>query len=515
MRRVMPGDFLRFWLVTTSQDPPAHAGLLQPKEAMNHPTSLAVFFALCTLGTAQLESGTYLVGTQGWDTNSKPSNLMNTIQLLSPYSGKATVLAVKGLPAHEAPATFIISNPASFLVGTKVAAAPAEGNVYRATLANGVWTAAKLNTTKLGINVSAMVTDGGYAYVIGSSIFGATGDDAQIKRIALSNGTVTTHAAFGNLFTKGKPQGAMGLGSALVLDGKTLHAFTFDSTAATPKQNEHWTISTSTPATVAQLPSLPVSKRWIGRGFGTRGAHLDPRSGDIIVVGGWGELQWRTTAGKDRGYERVAGALVFNGTHLDQMWRGSTINSDTYALAMGDHNGAGIDERRCKGAPVSKPFADNVATSVRPHLGTYAIAGMTYVAGNSTYRPIGDGCKDGSNGAPCSYSSSAPALGNKAFAFTLHTEIESVAQTTIAVLIIGPKKTKIDLSAYASGCILYVNPIGAYVLAVANSSKKDLVVAAPLPRNKGATVFTQWYVIAPKANALSAVLSDARELVVR
>ena len=57
--------------------------------------------------------------------------------------------------------------------------------------------------------------------------------------------------------------------------------------------------------------------------------------------------------------------------------------------------------------------------------------------------------------------------------------------------------------------------MNAYVLAVAESSKKDIVIPVALPSKTDVTVVTQWYVLSPSANALGAVLSDARELVVR
>jgi len=231
--------------------------------------TLSLTLPFCTLvalsGVAKaqdLQPGTYLVGTQGWDTKDKPDPSKSTIQMLSPYTGTATMLRVTGIPVTENPATFYINNPSSFLCGTKVAAAPAAGNLYRVQQQKDKsWKATQLNKSPLNINASDMVVDGGFAYIIGSAIFGTSGDDATIMKVSRADGKTTVHAQFGQKWKKG---GALGLGSGLVIIGKTLHAFTFDSRAKTltiTPHNEHWTISTTSPIKATKLPDLPLSKR--------------------------------------------------------------------------------------------------------------------------------------------------------------------------------------------------------------------------------------------------------------
>ena len=460
--------------------------------------TLATFAACtaCTLLTAQLPSGRYLAGTQGWDKNGKPLAALNTVQLIDPFSGKAEIMKIANLPQAEIPATFLIESPVSFLVGTKTATAPAAGRIYRVRHIGGAWVASAF-TGKLAINCSAMVTDGPYAYVIGSAVFAPTARDAQILRIARADGAVTTVAKFGAQFRAG---GANGVGTSLALIGTTLHAFTFDSRA--PAQpNEHWAISTDGKS-VKKIGSLPASKRDANRGFATSSALKDPRSGNLILVGRWGELLWRTPAGKNVSHEIWPGKLTFNFT---KMWRSATVNTDTLALAFGDHDIA-VDERRCNGASPKDPFINNVVKGIQPTAGIMTIASLAYIPRFARYIPIADGCRGSDQAVPCSYVSSLPSSGNQNFAFTLSTSSKVVA------LMLGAK-AKIDLAPFgAPGCVANVMP--SVVLPVLTTTSK-VRVPMPLPKGLRLDTHTQWFALDTKANRMGVVVSDARRCEVR
>lgn len=481
--------------------------------------------SLTALASAQLPSDHYLVGTQGW-VNSKISNALNTIQVISPYTGKASILNVTGLPPGEAPSKFHVVSPRVFLVGTKsLNTTTAFGNLYRVSLtAPTAWTAVRINTSPLPINVSDLVVSGKTAYVIGSSVFSNTGDDAQILRISLANGAVTTHIKLGNKFQKSKSGGSMGLGSSLVLLSGVLHVFTYDTTNVTPQYNEHWRVSTKTPVTARKLASLPSSRRKpatpTGTGFGTSGALVDPTNPKrLIVVGRWGEMVWRDLNGKDLAWEGFPGPVLSTSpTYTSELWRGVALNTNTHAIGLGDHDGASIDERRCANSPGAvEPFSNNIAKAVQPPLtGTVVstIAGMVYIPGPSSYRPIGAGCPDGTNGIPCSYATSAPALGNQAFGFSLHARPKGVSPTTVGLLFISTKAIPrgLSLAPIAPGCNFYLNPGSTILVGTVGSLSNEISITGLRLPNTKMKVYTQWALSAPRANALGIILSDARRL---
>ena len=515
------------------------------------PSLISLALTLCSLGslaTAQqlppahylvgtLPPDHYLVGTQGW-VNNKPAQILNTIQVISPYTGKARMLQVSGLPAGEAPASFIVQSPRSFLVGTKsLDTQSAAGNIYTLTLQsdNRLWMATPLNTSPLGINASDMVISGQDLFVIGSRAFSNSGSDAKILRIALATGRVSVHLLLGNAYMKLKPKGAIGLGSCLVLVGKNLHAFTFDSTPQTAKDdkpqtaedNEHWVISTARSASATRLPSIPVSRRRISNkvpnGFGTSGAFIDPKNPkQLIVVGRWGEIHWLNAAGKSVRYEAFPGTISNPYNHLGELWRGVALNTNTFAFGLGEHNFASIDERRIANSrTATEPFANDIARAIDPiPAGTtptelFAIAGMVYLPGPSSYRTIGNGCPDGTNGIPMSYASGAPARGNTNFSFTLHARPKGRTPRTGGFLLISGTSMPagVPLGNVAPGCRLFVNLNTLGIIAPTASPTTDLKIGPlVLPSRKNVTVYTQWAILAPKANALGWILSDARAL---
>jgi len=405
--------------------------------------------------------------------------------------------------------------------------------VYQADLQkNNTWKITKLSSwDDLGINVTDMVATKSYAYVIGSSAFSNHGSDAMVLRISLKtgkmHGTVNYHCPLGAAY-KVLKKGALGIGSSLVLVGNTLHAFTYDSTTKTAQNNQHWTISTSLSVVVAQLPSIPVSRRRITNkvpyGFGTSGAFIDPKNPkQLIVVGRWGELHWLNAAGKSVGYEAFPGTFSNPSKHLGELWRGVALNFNTHAFGLGDHNNASIDERRIANSrTATEPFAMDIAKAIRPAMKLkksdtviYTIAGMVYLPGPSSYRTIGNGCPDGTNGIPMSYASGAPARGNTNFSFTLHARPKGRTPTTGGLLLISGTSVPagIPLGKVAPGCRLFVNPNTLGIIAPTASRTTDLTIGPlVLPSRKNVTVYTQWAVLAPKANALGLILSDARAL---
>jgi hypothetical protein len=73
------------------------------------------------------------------------------------------------------------------------------------------------------------------------------------------------------------------------------------------------------------------------------------------------------------------------------------------------------------------------------------------------------------------------------------------------------KASKLNTTAIGFNISDMVSP-GTFVMAIAQTNGKDFLIPAPLPSGHKVTVYTQWYVVAPKANSLMAVLSDARKL---
>lgn len=470
-------------------------------------SSLSALMILGSFATTQLPTGKYLVGTMGWTTASAPDATKYTIQTVDPYTGNANVLAITGLPSLESASAFIVESPTSFLVGTKTASAPAEGNIFRVTLQpNTTWKATKFNKTSLGINVSAMAIRGMYLYICGSSVFANNATDAQIVRVDLMDGSVAMHAQFGKTFM---PNGASGSAAAMVRIHDTLHVFTFDARPNPAQPNEHWTVTTAMSPKVTKLPDLPLSKR-VPRGFASSGALLDPRSNNIIVVGRWGELLWRSPTGADISYEQWPGDLLLGTeTGRSQMWRAAAVNMDTYALAFGDHEGASIDERRCNGADPADPFVDNVCKPLRFSDGVYTVSALLHLPSGkmNSYLPVGDGCRGSQDAVPCSYLMSSPVSPNPAFGFTLKTKADH------ALLLMGlPMNFRLHRFG-ALDCVLRVNPcLATRTLATVTNDLAE--VKFPIPAGLRLRVMTQWVIVDPK-NFFKPTLSEARELLIR
>jgi hypothetical protein len=314
---------------------------------------------------------------------------------------------------------------------------------------------------------------------------------------------------FGKDFNPTTP-GARGIGTAMLRIGTVLHAFTFDSRGENVAQsvypiNQHWAISTTTPATYTQVgQDLPYSNRFTLRGYATTGVTVDMATGNLVVIGRWGELLMRTTAGVNVGNEQWPGNLVFNGSQNTELPRGIALNTDTGAIALGDHDSASIDERRCAGAP----FLNNVATTVRPSVGTFTVAAMTYVPTNNRAIPAGHGCNDSTGSVPCSYIASPPAPGNSRFAFTLMTK------ANLATLFVGTRLTMpFDFGPLgAPGCQAYVFPHAVHPVTT-RISPASFAIGVP-PGARKVSFLAQWLVFDPKANPLGLTLSDAREIII-
>jgi len=478
---------------------------------------LAVVVSGIMLPAQKLMPGTYLVGTQGW-VNQRPSQRLITVQMVNPYTGAVTMLNVQGLLPGEFGSSFLINSNTSFFMGTKQATAglPVQGNVYLVTLqTNGTWTATRFNTKgglntsgRLGINVSTMVWDSSWIYVCGSGVFSPSAMDAQVWRISRTGtmaGTVFVHSRFGAQFMT---SGALGGSHVMVLSGTTLHVFTFDATQATvntpPGINQQWSLSTNSnapnPTQVGQnLP--PTYRTSPPSGFASTGALVDPRSGNIIVVSGYGELLWRTPHGTN--VNRVPRPGMLSTTNpYGEYWGSCAINLDTWELAFGDYNGS-IDVYRDNG-PL--PTVNNLVKLKQPVAGIMTAAGLVYLPTSSVYHPIGGGCQESSLRGPWSYVNSPPTPGNQTFALTLSTTSKTAA------LAIGTKlATPFDFGPLgAPGCLAHVNPVLLFCVAPPATFP---VPPVPVPANaRGVTLYTQWMVLDPRANPLGIALSEARML---
>jgi len=473
-------------------------------------TTLLLLALLSPLG-AQLKRGNYLVGTQGW-IDGIPFDGFNSIQALDPYTGKARVLDVQGVPANELAGDFLINSPTSFYLGTKVAAAPAEGNVYLVSYNGDNWQAQKVNTSKLGINVASIERDGTYLYVCGVDSFANTSSVAQVLRIKTADGSVTTLSKFGSAFMTG---GAIGIPGGMIRIGTKLHMFTFNG-APNVTNAEHWTVTTTTPAVAAKLgPDLPPSQRFPGRAFACSDAVLDPVSGNIAVIGRWGEIVFRNPAtGANVQYERYPGLLIFTGDGLSQAPRAATLNSDTQAIAFGDHRDhlfgtTGIDERRWDGASPSEPFSENVVMTKQPKVREGAllttVSALAYLPTGAVYHKIGKGCAASNGAVPGSYVTSPPTAGNGRFAFTVKTAASN------AILHIGSQINQDLTGIGAPGCFDYVAPDVIVPIAVDGGlGSYRMVLPASLPA--GTTMFAQWQVIDAAANTLGQAFSEGRKV---
>jgi hypothetical protein len=418
----------------------------------------------------------------------------STVQVIDPFSKKTTALAIKNFPAAttEGPDAVWIESPASMVLGTR-ATGTGTGNIYRAQYSPTGWFATKLNTTSsMTASVSSLVSLGGTIYFAGTAAVGSSGTSALLLSMPAKGGAVKLYVDVGKA-------GSMGLGNALTAVGNILHFFTFDSTATTTGASEHWTIDTSaTVPTAVRVGALPMSKQLPTSHFGVVQADYDAVSKLLVVGGVFGDVVWRTPAGKDVRHV-VAGGTTVN--YIDAV----AVNTDTGTVGIGDRSGH-YEELRGDGTL----FKDTYITLPAPITAATRVSNLAYMGGAAKYLPTGPGCKQASGATPCNYVNSLPAKGNAAFTITL----EAVTKRALLVVGLTRNTTPFDMRAMgAPRCYLYQS----LEVLVPGTITSTGATVGPLaiPRlSPDVTVFTQW-LLTDSVNAMGVVVSDGRQLDVR
>jgi len=444
--------------------------------------------------TQVLTAGKFVATTLG---NGGITTQTSSVQLIDPFIGKSQPLSIKNFPGTgEGPDAVWIEGPTSMVLGTRGGTAATQpGNVYRAQFGSSGWVATKLNTTVSGVSsVAALVVIGGTIYFPGATTSGGTtGTSAVLMSMPAKGGKVSLYVDVGKA-------GSTGLGNALTAVGTTLHYFTFDSSASTTANSQHWTVdTTATTPKAVKVADMPDSKRISGAHFGVVQADYDPINKLLVIAGVHRDVLWRTPAGKDIRHITTGSATVTD--FLD----GLALNTDTGAVGIGDRTGH-YEELRCDGAV----FMDDFITMPAPITNTTRLSNMAYVSGKAKYLSTGPGCKQASGKTPCNYVSNLPAKGNKVI-FTLQ------AVTKRAILVVGVKKnaTPFDMGVMgAPGCFLYQTLdflIPATKLTATGAEVGPIKIPTTAPNS---TVFTQW-LLTDSVNPMGVVVSDGRRLDVR
>ena len=468
---------------------------------------------LSPLARAQLSPGTFL-GT----TTSGPSFncTANSVQVLDPFAGTATPLwppgsSIPGLPpcgSNYSYAGIAYEPPASFLLGTG-SPSPLLRNLYRVTWAPATgWTATQLNLGSLSliVYVGDIVVLPSGIYVVGNPTGGAGGLGAYVYGLPSVGGAPVAPVA-PVLYANLTAAGALGLGNAMAAVGTDLHVFTADVTTTGPDA-EHWTVATPTPSPIVLVGPLPDSlfPSSPSYNYGSAQAAWDPFSGNLVISAVEGDVLWRTPAGTNVSQFLSPGIC---GGSLGGRHDGLAINLNTNAIGLGDGCG-NLDELRS----YANLFLDNLVTTAPPAAGNTMFR-LSYVPHpTANYLENGQGCA-GSNGlVQCNYVNSLPTSPNASFAITLSNAPPSATAFLVIGLsdtVWGPFTLPLPLAGFgAPGCFLRVS-LDFPFLAVTGASGAASV-SLPIPAGLAGTVYSQWIVLDPAANALGFAFSEGRRI---
>jgi hypothetical protein len=455
---------------------------------------------------AGLRPGTFVASTMGYS-HPNPIAAGNAVLEVDLFARTSTPLAIAGFPSApgEIPWLVEVESRLAFLLGTQFIQADGTvtgGALYRVVAGPGGWVAARLNTTPLTEGVCSAVTIGDSIHFTTTGLF-STGAVPSCKLWQLPRG-----GGAPGLVADLSALGAPGIFGALGQLGSTLHLFTFVSEATSGSAaGEHWAIDTSrTPAVPQRVGTLPTSSRTLAPfHLGALGARWDGRTGAFVIPGVYGEILWRDPLGNDVRRRTIPGRPS---TMTDYLATAVAIDTDTGSIVYGDKDG-NLEELRTQDAA----FRLN-SLRILPSNPGYSVfvIGLSYVPGAARYLPdLSAGCPRAGGAWPVNYVASRPGAGNAGFAFTLD------AQAPSALLLIGSDNAgwngsllPLDLGPLgAPGCGLGTAADIAVLAATA-----PLRIPVPLPATR-ATLYTQWAILDPPANALGLVLSDSRRMEIR